>query len=905
MLRRARGCLFDFGSTVLAGIGLAALVVGTLQAAALFYINNKWPPVSAQHMQAEAVARNSAALGRMDAPNLLLQVEASAVRKWLQPELQKAVLRLNESRQDLHLVVGAVDVRFKGQHGALSGPFELRLAKQGVTLTGSIEGLAYLALDGSTVTVRPAFGKLKLDSVRSESEKSWWLPAAAGAIFAELVLVRDNINGQLPTFAEQLRVAPVTLPGQPRPGVPISFPDPFHAGSTITQTFVPPVLKGAAVLADGDHLTVLGQLSLDDVPAPGPDGARTDDFLVFRREFQHRLASSGLAADPVSAVSFDLSETFIKELFRQSIGQVFTRDRVTKAVQASYEALPQLRRPDVGVSLDTPTLSKVVEQRLRSTLDAWASANSGNVTSAKFEVRPQHFWAAASAAFDVTSVGARVAATVAVAVPVAGSAAGVKLYPAVDQLAVTQLRADSFGDLAGLLRGVNTFLAGAIGAANAALQPVDVGLEPLTLGTIDFRSMVSAPEVSVSPQTYKPPAMALANAALLLDESRVMVMADANTVTAVAPADTPPVDFDTYRKAYQARWAEAFGDPARPGVAHAYVRTSAVARYVNTTVNNAHLALSASVAGDSKSSTPLEIGEVPRVQCKGLLHCPGSCGWNPACWTWKFACEAANAATSLTCRAFIPPVRAAINEITRILGRHLGDLETDARYSVNAQAREFRLNLADDFGAVRLKTTVTADATASADLRFHSKSVSGVLVCPLDFRHHVPFPSGDIHARLPAQELGLRATIQTGLEPASGGRQRFGVVVMPQDDIHVSGSLDTQPYLQLRLVMLSMNVQCPVTNVLNVLVPGLGTALAVLDIGQIGALITDGVAKNALNGLPDNVKLVYLGKIERKLNKPGPMRFGIDVPSVRMAETELKLLPEIKDGFIQMHLTSR
>ena len=178
-----------------------------------------------------------------------------------------------------------------------------------------------------------------------------------------------------------------------------------------------------------------------------------------------------------------------------------------------------------------------------------------------------------------------------------------------------------------------------------------------------------------------------------------------------------------------------------------------------------------------------------------------------------------------------------------------------------------------------------------------------MLVCPLDFHHHVPFPSGDIHARIPPQDLGLRSSIQTSLEPNPGGvGQRFAMVITPQDDIDVKGDLDTQPYLQLRLVMLSMNVQCPVTNVINVLVPGLGTALALLDIGQISALITDAVARDALNGLPPELKALYLGRIERKIQKPGPIRLAFDVPRVRIADTAMTLNPEIKDGLIQLHL---
>lgn len=900
-----RGRLFDLGSVLLAIAGTLALAIAGAQLVALAYINNKWPPVPLQQLQDEAVQRSSSALYRLDGPNVLLQVNASEIQRWLEPEVQKAVAKLNTSRPDLHLEVDAVQVSFQGQRGSISGAFKIHVAKPDLTVSGTIEGFTYLSLDGRTLSVRPALAKLRLTSVHSDSEQSWWLPAAIDALYAELFLVRDNVNGLLPTYTAQLQVAPVTLPGEPRGNVPITFPDPFHAGSTLTETFVPPVLKGAALLADSNHLTVLGQLSVKDVAAPSPGNVGTDDFLVFRREFRSRLKASGLVADPASGISFDVASSFINDLFRRSFGQVFTRDRVSAAIQASYDALPKLTNPDIGVSLDTPTVSKVVGDRIRATLDAWAAKQSATVSDTKFEVRPQYFWAGSSAAFDVPGAGAKVEASLAVAVPAAGTGTGIRLYPAIDQLSLSKLTADSYGDLTGLLRGVNTFLAGAIGAANAALKPVDVGLDPVKLGTVDFRSMVTAPGITVSPQTYTPPAIAVSNTALLLDENRVMVMAEANPVApGSAQAAKPPIDFDTYRKAYLARWSDPFGDPALPGVAHAYVRTSAVARYVNTAFNNSHLTLAAAIPADSTSTTPLEIGEIPSVKCRDLLNCP-NCHWYdaPICIPARIACEVFNKSVTLACNVALPPVRWAINEMTHILGRHLGDLDTEARGLANVQARDFRIGLADDFTSIAVNATVAADATVSADLRFHSKSVSGVLVCPMDFHHHVPFPSGDIHAQIPAQDLGLRSSIQTSLEPSPGGSgQRFSMVITPQDDIDVKGDLNTQPYLQLRLVMLSMNVQCPVTNVINVLVPGLGTALELLDIGQISALITDAVARDALNGLPPEIKALYLGRIERKIQKPGPIRLAFDVPSVRVADTALTLTPDIKDGLIQLHL---
>jgi hypothetical protein len=277
---RYRGHLFDLGGLLLAIAGAMALAIAGLQLIALVYINNKWPPVPLQQIQQQAVARSSSALSRIDGPNVLLQLEANTVQNWLQPEMQKAVDKLNKSRPDLQLRVDTVEVSFEGQRGALTAPFELHLVKQDLTLTGSIEGLAYLSLDGRTLVVRPALSKLRLKSVRSESGKSWWMLPLVDVLYAELLLVRDDINGQLPTYPEQLPVAPVTLPGEPRQNVPITFPDPFHPGTTINETFVPPVLKGAALLADGNSITVLGQLSLTDV-APQGSGGGTDDFLVF------------------------------------------------------------------------------------------------------------------------------------------------------------------------------------------------------------------------------------------------------------------------------------------------------------------------------------------------------------------------------------------------------------------------------------------------------------------------------------------------------------------------------------------------------------------------------------------------------------------------------------------------
>ncbi|MGR5342313.1 hypothetical protein ACPV50_20655, partial [Vibrio astriarenae] len=85
------------------------------QLIALAYINNKWPPVPLQQLQDEAVQRSSTALNRLDGPNVLLQVNASEIQRWLEPEVQKAVDKLNASRPDLRLEVNAVQVSFEGQ----------------------------------------------------------------------------------------------------------------------------------------------------------------------------------------------------------------------------------------------------------------------------------------------------------------------------------------------------------------------------------------------------------------------------------------------------------------------------------------------------------------------------------------------------------------------------------------------------------------------------------------------------------------------------------------------------------------------------------------------------------------------------------------------------------------------
>jgi len=899
---RQHGRLHEIGSVLVAIVATLTIGMAALQLYALAYINDKWPPVSLEQIQQESVSRNSAALNHLDSPNVVLQVGASSVQTWLAPEIQNAVRKFNASQQKLQLSIDTVKVSFENQRGTLSGDFQLHLIEQALTLTGSIEGYAYLALDGATVTVRPSLSKLKLRNIKSDSDKYWWLGPLKDLIYTELLLVRDNINGQLPVYSQQLKIAPLTLPGEPRPSLPVVFPDPFHPNTTITRKFVPPVLKGAVVLADADHLTVLGQLSLTNVNPPAAMNG-TDDFLVYRREFRSRLDKAGLVVDPSAGVAFDVAKGFVDELFRQFMGQVFTRDRVTAAVQASYQTLSQLTHPDVGISVETPTVRKVVDESLRKTLTSWASRHSGSVVSSTFDIRQQYFWAGASAEFDIAHADARVEASVEIAVPVAGTASGLRLYPAIDQLTVKKLKTSHYGDLAGLLRGVNTFLAGAVAAANSAMQPLDVGLAPLKLGTIDFRTMISSPGTSVSPQTYAPPAMQLSNAALLLDEKRIMAMA--GTGPASAPLKSPaPVDFDTYRNAYHARWAESFGSPAQPGTAHVYVKTAAIAQYINTAVNDAQLALAASVTFNDRNTVPLEIGHIPRVSCRGLINCP-ECSWRRP-WNCPLVppCEAANLAVRTACNVALEPTRWAINEMTRILGRHLGDLETDARGAATLQARNIRIDLSPDMSGVNLTLTAQAQASASADLRFHSKSVSGRLVCPLDFHHHVPFPSGSIHGQVPPQQLGLRATIQTRLEAKEGGGQRFTVEITPQNDIHFVGDLDTQPYAQLRLVMLSMNIQCPVTGVINILVPGLGTALSLLDIGQITALVTDTVAQSALDGLPSDLKLLYLGKINRTLDKPGPMQLAVDIPAVRVGDMTLTMQPEIKDGLLRLHVAA-
>lgn len=479
MLSRKPGTLFDFGSSFFAIVAAAVVGVAALQFAALLYINNKWPPIPLEVIQQEATGRANASLQKMDRANMLLQVNAASLQRWLAPEVQNAVKRINEGNKNLHIQIEDLSVNFDAQRAIIRADFEVRLLDHGIVIIGAVEGLGYLSLDGKALTVSPALSAMKVRSVKSESGRSWWVPAVANLIFAQLSMVRDNINGQLTAYVEQLPVSPITLPSEPRHPIPVTFPDPFRPGQTVTSTFVAPVLKAAALLSHNDRITVLAQLSLDEVASPLPSPPQPVDFQVYRRNFAQKLEHSGLRVNPESGVGFDVAESFVQDLFQRYTGQVFTRDRISQAIKASYEALPRLGSPSIAASLDAPTVTNIVRTQMERTLANWASTQSGTITASAFEVRPQHFWATASASFPVPQVGAHLDASVTIAVPASGLQSGIRLYPAIDELKITKLTSSSFGDLPGLLRGINVFLAGAIGAANTALKPVDAGVDPL------------------------------------------------------------------------------------------------------------------------------------------------------------------------------------------------------------------------------------------------------------------------------------------------------------------------------------------------------------------------------------------------------------------------------------------
>lgn len=886
------GRFFDAGGVALPLLFAPAIV----QVLLILSINSRWPAVSLAERQADAVAQSQKGLAAIDKGNALLQIGGTTVNAWFVPTVNAAVKKFNQDHPDIQLEIFNPHLAFIQQAVEVSGGFKIVLKSHALEVAGDIDGLGFLALDGNRLTVQPAINRLRVRDVKSLDDSHWWLRPIVEVVFSELSAVRDNINGQLSAYRTEIPVAPITLRGQPRKPIDISYPDPFKPGQTINSPYMPPVLKGASLLVDQDVLSVFAEFSLDDIPAPVPDPVSTLSFYQFQDAFTKKIADSGMRV--LGGTNFQLAESFIKDLFARYVGPMFTRDRVTQAVNDSIAALPSLQTPDLGIRLDSQFVKQAVFAEVNKQLAQWAKEQKVTISPLDFQIRPQHFYAQLTGEFTLPNPRATIGAAIAVALPAAGGNGAIRVFPSLDSLQVTKVDTTDFGDLTGLLGGINTLLAATVGAANTILAPQNIGMNPVKLDPIDFAMMAAGkPGLTVSPASYTPPALAFKHIAFLIDTDRIMLMSDINSAAAPAPVPLPQGDFPFFKARFLEKWNSTFEPDSRAGVAKAQLRTSAIASYLNNSVNAARTAVSYTTTNNDHGESELVISEVPKINCKPVLNCPGCEWWNLPCQGIRAACEVANGALMTGCAAANGIVVNAINGILNTLGRNLGTLKTDAHVEASARAENLRLNISDAFDRVNVSVDAGGRAAVHADIHFESKGVGGHLVCPFDFRTHVPVPTGDIHGTIPMQTVTLDSTVGYTLESTDGKDWRVDFLLTPQNAIPIHGSLDTPPYLQLRLVMLSMQVQCPITNLLN-FIPGLPEILGLFDITSIGAVVTDGNFTGIINAFGEPGREIFLGQFNREIPKPGPVSFGFRVPVIKVAGQTIHVKPALAAGWL-------
>jgi hypothetical protein len=570
--------------------------------------------------------------------------------------------------------------------------------------------------------------------------------------------------------------------------------------------------------------------------------------------------------------------------------------------------LPALTRQDVGLMVSAPFATEILTQVLNDTLGRWAAGHGVSIGSTSVRVRPQHFTMAATASGVIPDLRSEVTLDLGVAAPVSGGPAGVVIYPAVDHVRVTRITSAAFGDLTGLVSGLNTFLAAAVSAANELLMPQRLGIAPVTVPPVDLRALAAAePGVTVSPDVLTPAPMSLSHTAFLIDDARVMAMADweAGTLVPSSPTEAPPgaPSFEEYRTAFRARWQRDFGDPDADVLARANVKTPSVAAYLAHSWNAAGIAVRYTGFFADESVETVHVNDVPRIDCKAPLNCRRCKWWNLPCHALRAACELANETLQVSCRIFAPIVREAVNKVLVLSHHSLGDLKTSYVADVDATLRGITLNVAPDLSSLSLAATGDGDARVAATLWLNANSVLGRVLCPGDLNWRFPIAGGRHHLAIPSQAVAIDTRVSMTPTSSPEGRRSLVFKLEPARKVAVIGK-GHPPHLEMSLALAAAQIPCPITAVLQV-IPGVGDALRFFQIGSLVGTAFPELLELLLKHVKDeNVRAIFLGEVKREF-EIHPVSVQLELPSFDLLGQPVAVETSLFGSLIVVEATRR
>jgi hypothetical protein len=720
---------WDVGPALVAVYGIGLLGIGLASSIILARINSKWPPISLHEKSREAISAAAAGLSQFQAGAFTLHAAAADISTPARDAIAAAIRSYQDHNPGSGIQVTNISTQFDQQLVAVSFDFVFPVPNKSLVVRGKATGLAFVALNGGTLTLIPAIQRIKVTNVTGNL--FWIFRPPVSLLQSLLDAFMANINGAIQPIQRKVPIAPFTSPGQPLNTVTASVDDPLTPGHSITVSVSAPILGASAILIDRSGIALMGDLRIADAasrPSTTPN-LKTPTFAEYSAAFHTVATSSGIPFGEAS--SFEVSQNFVQSYFQRYLLSISAASIVDQAVQEGARDLANLGTATTGVRIKNQVITTAISSLIDAQMSSWRAKAPGSTvqpTQTKAGGQAINSTVGAHVVFQQGSIDGNL---VAVGAPT-GGVGQFTVHPAIGGITLSNVTIGDYTDLNGMLLGVNTILAGAAQAVNGQITPMVIPVTGLGLETINLQS--TAPSgVTITPPSVTLPAAVLADAAVLIDDSEFKVMARFST-DAGAPGGAAPghVTFDQYRQNFLGVWAGQMPDGGTSqSDASVFQTESSLAGYINQGWPGAGISVTTTMSDESRNTADLKLDliNMPSVSCNPPIQCNCNCQWwNAPCWAACGACQILNAGVVSACSLAKAGIDLQIAALNAIIGNLHGSFSSDIHASAAGGIYNLRLNLAPDFSRVNISGSAGATASVSMGWNLQPKDL-GILVC--------------------------------------------------------------------------------------------------------------------------------------------------------------------------------
>ncbi len=577
---------------VIAAIGYIALWSFDPESKLRQLIDERFPPVSAEERQLEQAQRSAHALGQIS-PNIIVNFPSSLLSERANQALIDAVNAIVEENPSIS--ISNPSLRFGKQGPIVEADLTYQIRDPIATkIEGSLRGYAGIAIEGTDLVIAPALKSFRVSSLEVEAAQ-WNLREAADVVNGVIAELIDNINGSIQPTRIALPLAPLGTPDARAVPVNISI-------GNQTLSFVPPMLKGGALLIEPERVAVLAEVTLDDEEPPAPDNVpAVASFDDYRRMFMTAASQAGLNNDGSNRVELHASVGLLRTLLARHteiVGADTLRDQSAALVDAQLDAL---KSPDVGAVVILAAVLDLLSERANELL-ATALDQRGVRMAEPLLLMPElgRVLAATRLVGSVPNSLVEVTLDTTLQFTIEVAEDRVLFVPAIYSITLLDVVAEGFDDLdlGRLLSSVNVMMVPIIEAINSHARDLAVAIEiefpaPREIPLATLAKHVDG--LSISPETISVDAIHIHESVAFVDPERVRVIGDWESGPKAAPAQSGGIasaDMAAVQRKLDAIWQTHFTPldsiDADAGV---LVKSAPIASFVMDSFNRAKLTI--------------------------------------------------------------------------------------------------------------------------------------------------------------------------------------------------------------------------------------------------------------------------------------------------------------------------